>query len=84
MIEFQTLIDVRDELTARGPEARRCLLHLLKHDNGQVRLQAAKAVYPVARAEATQRLQALAAVTFPDLQCFDVMITLHGLEEVPD
>ncbi|WP_170153365.1 hypothetical protein [Roseiarcus fermentans] len=37
-----------------------------------------------ARAEATQRLQALAASTFPDPQGFDARMTLHRLEEVPD
>ncbi|MGO9744187.1 MAG: DUF2019 domain-containing protein [Roseiarcus sp.] len=81
---FQELVAIRDELEERGPEARRSLLRLLNHDNRQVRLQAAKVVYPVARPEATKCLQALAAARFPDDQCFDARMTLHRLEEVPD
>jgi len=81
---FQIQVKIRNELKARGPEARRSLLRLLSHDNHQVRLQAAKVVYPVARPEATRCLQALAAAQFPDDQCFDARMTLHRLEEVPD
>ena len=83
-MKFQILVDIRDELKARGIEARRCLLRLLEHDNRQVRLQAAKVVYPVARTEATPCLQALAAAVFPDPQCFDARMTLRRLQEVPD
>jgi hypothetical protein len=49
---FQILVSIKQELQARGPQARRSLLELLSHENRQVRRQAAKVVYPVAREEA--------------------------------
>jgi hypothetical protein len=83
-VNFQILVAITDELKARGPEARRSLLRLLSHDNRQVRLQAAKFVYPVARDEARKCLEGLAASRFPDDQCFSARMCLHRLEEVPD
>ncbi|RBP18409.1 uncharacterized protein DUF2019 [Roseiarcus fermentans] len=82
--EFQVLTNIKDELQSRGPEARRSLLRLLSHDNKQVRLMAAKQVFPVARQEAMACLQALAGGPFPDDQVFAARMTLHRLEEVPD
>ena len=81
---FQILELITDELSARGPQARRCLLRLLSHDNRQVRLQAAKLVYPVAREEGKKCLQDLAAARFPDDQSLSAGMCLHRLEEVPD
>jgi hypothetical protein len=81
---FRILMSIRDELEARGPEARRSLLRLLTNNNRQVRLQAAKVVYPVAHDEAKKCLQDLAAARFPDPQCFSARMCLHRLEEVPD
>ncbi|HLJ70771.1 MAG TPA: DUF2019 domain-containing protein [Roseiarcus sp.] len=80
---FRILVSIKDELKARGPEARRSLLRLLSHDNPHVRLQAAKFVYPVARDEAKTSLQDIAAAKLPD-QSLDAKMTLHRLEEVPD
>jgi hypothetical protein len=80
---FRVLVLVKDELNARGPEARRSLLRLLSHPDPQVRLQAAKFVYPVAREEAKKCLQDLAAARLPD-QSLDAGMTLRRLEEVPD
>jgi len=80
---FRILVSIKDELKARGPEARRALLRLLRHDNPHVRLQAAKFVYPVARDEAKACLQDIAAAKLPD-QSLDARMTLHRIEEVPD
>ena len=82
--EFQTLVDIKDELQSRGPLARRALLRLFGNSNKQVRLMAAKHVYPVAREEAKKCLQDLAAGPFPDDQVFAARMCLHRLEEVPD
>jgi hypothetical protein len=82
--EFQTLVSIADVLAVRGPEARRSLLPLLNHENRQVRLQAAKFVYPVAREEATKCLKDLAATRFPDDQSLSAAMCLNRLEEVPD
>ncbi|WP_170153196.1 DUF2019 domain-containing protein [Roseiarcus fermentans] len=82
--EFRTLVDIKNELQSRGPAARRQLTRLLNDSNKQVRIQAAKFVYPVARPEATKCLQDLAAGPFPDDQVFDAKMTLRRLEEVPD
>jgi hypothetical protein len=81
--EFWILVAIKDELTSRGPDARRALVRLLIHDNPQVRLQAAKFVYPVARAEARKCLQDLASANLP-VQTLDARMTLWRLEEVPD
>jgi hypothetical protein len=75
--------EITNELRSRGPDARRSLLALLTHENPQVRLQAAKCVYPAAREEARMCLQALAAAGLPD-QSLDAGMTLGRLEEVPD
>ncbi|RBP12852.1 uncharacterized protein DUF2019 [Roseiarcus fermentans] len=82
--EFQTLGNIKSELQSRGPLARRALLRLSENRNKQVRLMAAKHVYPVAKEEATKCLQELAAGPFPDDQVFDARMTLRRLEEVPD
>jgi hypothetical protein len=79
--EIQT--EITNELKSRGPVARRSLLTLLKHENPQVRLRAAKRVYPAAREEARMCLQDLAAAGLPD-QSLDAGMTLGRLEEVPD
>ena len=68
---------------SRGHLARRDLVRLFNKTNKQVRLQAAKFVYPVARPEAKKCLQDLAAGPFPT-QVFSARMTLHRLEEVPD
>jgi hypothetical protein len=81
--KMAALMDVRQELNARGPESRRALLRLLSHENAQVRLQAAKFVYPVAREEAKRCLQDLASVEIFDVS-FRARMTLSRLEEVPD
>ena len=81
---FQILVSIKQELQARGPQARRSLLGLLSHENRQVRLQAAKVVYPVAREEAKKCLQDLAAAPFPDDQSLSAGMCLSRLEEVPD
>ncbi len=81
--DFDILVSIKDELKARGSEARRALLRLLSHDNPQVRLQAAKFVYPVARDEAKRCLQNIAAANLPD-QSLSAGMALHRLEEVPD
>jgi hypothetical protein len=81
--KMAVLMDVRQELNARGPEARRSLLRLLSHENAQVRVQAATFVYPVAREEARKCLQDLASAKFPFVSLCAGM-TLHRLEEVPD
>ena len=82
--EYRTLVDIINELQSRGLPARRELVRLLSSSNKQVRLQAAKFVYPAARPEATKCLQDLAAGPFPDDQVFDARMTLRRLEEVPD
>src|SRR6185437_3381877 len=80
---FWILVSIKDELKARGPERRRALLRLLRHDNPHVRLQAAKFVYPVAREAAKTCLQDIAAARLPD-QSLSAGMALHRLEEVPD
>jgi RNase P protein component len=80
---FWILVAIKEELKARGPDARRALLRLLSHDNPQVRLQAAKFVYPVARDEAKRCLQEIAAANLPD-QSLSAGMALYRLEEVPD
>jgi hypothetical protein len=80
---FDVQIAITDELKFRGPDARRSLLRLLKHKNPQVRLIAAKCVYPVAREEATKCMQELAAARLPD-QSLAAGMTLRRLEDVPD
>jgi hypothetical protein len=80
---FSILVAIKDELETRGTQARRSLLQLLKNNNPQVRLQAAKVVYPVAQEEAKQCLQDLAAARLPN-QSLSAGMTLHRLEEVPD
>lgn len=82
--EFRTLVNIKDELQSRGNSARRELLRLFGNSNKQVRLMAAKQVYPVAREEATNCLQDLAGEPFSDPQVFDARMTLRRLEEVPD
>ncbi len=82
--EYQTLVDITNELQVRGHLARRELVRLFNNTNKQVRLQAAKFVYPVARPEATNCLQDLAGEPFSDPQVFDARMTLRRLEEVPD
>lgn len=82
--EYQTLVDIKNELQSRGTSARRELLRLFRNSNKQVRLMAAKQVYPVAREEAIKCLQDLAAGAFPDDQVFAARMTLRRLEEVPD
>jgi hypothetical protein len=81
--EYDILVAVKDELQARGPQARRSLLRLLSHENPQVRLQAAKFVYPAAREEAKACLQEIKNAKLPD-QSLAAGMTLHRLEEVPD
>src|SRR5579872_4968053 len=81
--DFEILVSIKDELKARGSEARRALLRLLSNDNPQVRLQAAKFVYPVARDEAKKCLQDIEAAKLPD-QSLSAGMALHRLEEVPD
>lgn len=80
---FRMLVSIKDELKARGVEARRSLLRLLSHENPQVRLQAAKFVYPVAREEAKKQLQDISIAKLPD-QSLAAGMTLFRLEEVPD
>jgi hypothetical protein len=82
-INFRILVSIKDELKARGVEARRSLLRLLSHENPQVRLQAAKFVYPVAREEAKKQLQDISIAKLPD-QSLAAGMTLRRLEEVPD
>ena len=82
--EFQILVDIKNELQSRGAEARRALIRLLNNKNKQVRLQAAKFVYAVAKDEAKMCLQNLAAGPFPDDQVFSARMCLRRLEEVPD
>ena len=81
--KMAVLMDVRQELNARGPEARRTLRRLLSHENAQVRLQAATFVYPVARDEARKCLEDLAASKLPFVSLCAGM-GLSRLEEVPD
>ncbi|MCW2319254.1 hypothetical protein M2322_004823 [Rhodoblastus acidophilus] len=81
--KMNVLFDVKQELQARGPDARRSLQKLLGNDNAQVRFQAATFVYPVAREEAKKCLQDLASVEIFDVS-FRARMTLHRLEEVPD
>ena len=80
---FQILVSITDELKARGPDARRSLLPLLSNNNRQVRLQAAKCVYPVAQGETKKCLQDLAAAQFPDDQSLSAGMCLYRLEEDP-
>jgi hypothetical protein len=80
---FWILVAIKDELKARGLQARRSLLRLLSHENPQVRLQAAKFVYPAAPEEAKACLQDLRKARLPD-QSLDAGMTLRRLEEVPD
>jgi hypothetical protein len=82
--EFQILVDIKNELQSRGPQARRALVRLLSNENKQVRLQAAKFAYPVAKEEAKMCLQNIAADPFPDDQVFSARMCLRRLEEVPD
>jgi hypothetical protein len=77
------LMDILQELKARGPEARRSLLRLLSHENAQVRVQAATFVYPVAREEARKCLEDLASAKLPFVSLCAGM-GLRRLEEVPD
>lgn len=79
---FRVLVSITDELKIRGVEARRSLLQLLSHENPQVRLQAAKFVYPVAREEAKKQLQDIRMAKLPD-QSLDAGMTLRGLEDDP-
>jgi hypothetical protein len=81
--QFWILVAIKDELKSRGPQARRSLLRLLNHENPQVRVQAAKLVYPVARDEARKCLQDLASDNLP-VQTLNARMTLSRLEEVPD
>ncbi|WP_170153114.1 DUF2019 domain-containing protein [Roseiarcus fermentans] len=80
---YDTQVDIVKELTFRGPDARRSLMVLLTHENPQVRLRAAKRVYPVAREEARRCLEDLAASGWPD-QSLAAGMTLSRLEDVPD
>lgn len=80
---FRVLVSIKDELKARGVEARRSLLQLLNHENPQVRLQAAKFVYPVAREEAKKQLEDISMANLPD-QSLAAGMTLRRLVEVPD
>ncbi len=52
---------IEDVLRARGTQARRALLPLLKHPNAQVRVNAGKHLLAVAPAEARATLEDLAA-----------------------
>lgn len=81
--DFEILVSIKDELKARGSEARRSLLRLLTNENPQVRLQAAKFVYPVARDEAKKCLQDIEAAKLPD-QSLSAGMALYRLEEAPD
>lgn len=81
--KMTVLFDVKQELQARGPDARRSLLRLLGHDNAQVRFQAATFVYPVAREEAKKCLQDLASAEIFGVS-FRARMTLWRLSEVPD
>jgi hypothetical protein len=81
--KMTVLFDVKQELQARGTDARRSLLRLLGHDNAQVRFQAATFVYPVAREEARKCLQDLASVEIFDVS-FRARMALWRLSEVPD
>jgi hypothetical protein len=81
--EYWILVAVKDELKARDPPARRSLLRLLSHENPQVRLQAAKFVYPAAPEEAKACLEDIRKARLPD-QSLDAGMTLRRLEEVPD
>lgn len=81
--KFEILLSIADDLKARSPDARRSLLRLLSNNNRQVRLQAAKCVYPVAREEAKKCLQDLAAARFPDDQSLSAGMCLYRLEEDP-
>jgi hypothetical protein len=80
---YDIQVAITNELKSRGPNARRSLLVLLRHENPQVRLRAAKRVYPVARVEAKKCLQDLAAARLPD-QSLAAGMTLRRLEDVPD
>lgn len=80
---YLLLESIINELTVRGSGARRSLTRLLRHSNRQVRLQAAKFVYPVAREEAKKCLQDLATVRFPDDQSLSAGMCLDRLEEDP-
>jgi hypothetical protein len=80
--DYRILVAVKDELKARDPQARRFLLRLLIHENPQVRLQAAKFVYPAAPEEAKACLQEIRKAKLPD-QSLDAGMTLRGLEEDP-
>ncbi|WP_113888764.1 DUF2019 domain-containing protein [Roseiarcus fermentans] len=75
---------VTKELAFRGQSDRRSLLALLSHENPEVRLRAAKRVYPVARDQARKCLEALAAANLPGTQSLDAGMTLSRLGEVPD
>jgi hypothetical protein len=78
------LVAIKDELNSRGPDARKSLLRLFASKNRQVRLQAAKFVYPVAREEAKKCLQELARAPFPDDHSLSAGMCLSRLEEAPD
>ena len=80
---YEIQVAITNELKSRGPAARRSLLVLLQHENPQVRLRAAKRVYPVARVEAKKCLQDLAVARLPD-QSLAAGMTLLRLENVPD
>jgi hypothetical protein len=74
--------DICIELANRPGDERRALLPLLKHENPQVRLQAAKEAYPVAPAECRACLEAIRAAKLPD-QSLSAGMTLWRLSIDP-
>jgi hypothetical protein len=80
--DFWILVAINDELKARGSQERRSLLRLLSHENPQVRLQAAKFVYPAEPEQARACLENISLAKLPD-QSLDAGMTLRGLEDDP-
>ena len=80
--DFEILLRIKEELKARGPDARRSLLQLFGDDNPHVRLQAAKFVYAVAPEPARAMLEEIKAMKIPD-QSLSAGMALWRLDEVP-
>lgn len=77
---FDQLQAICAVLRARGQEARRALLPLLRHRNAQVRLNAAKELLAVVPHQARATLQDIAA-SGPDQQSGDARATLRHLDQ---
>lgn len=63
--EYAKIVDIGDELKARGPEARRALVPLYQHHDPQVRLMAAQFSYGVAPEAARRCLEEIADSKMP-------------------